>query len=122
MCTLELWKCFAGHHQLCGPVAQERTGKVEPWAIRVTARYCWHVEGRERGRERDASDDWVPVEADPGETLKRTRGSMKVLDKGEDMKDALFKIDAVLSKASKPEPAKRNCPAHFLAESTFTQR
>ena len=79
MRTLE-FKCYARDHQLCGAVAQEGTGKVKPWAIRVVQRYCWHVEGQER----DAGDDLVPVKADPEEALKRAWGR-KVLDEGERM-------------------------------------
>ena len=96
---------------------QECTGKVEPCAIRVVQRYGWHVEGRER----DASDDLVPFEADPEETLKWSGGAA-MLYEGENMvEDALFKIDVAPSEAcSEPESAEHYCLAHFSTKSAFT--
>ena len=47
-------------------MAQEGAREIEPQAVRVVEGYGWHTEGREG----NAGDDLIPIEADPEKALE----------------------------------------------------
>ena len=91
-------------------MAQEGAREIEPWAVRVVEGYGWHTEGREG----DASNDSIPIEADPEKALEWAR-STQVFDDCQNMHDPLFEVDVAPSEAPEPERAEDDRPTHFPA-------